>query len=74
MTSTTRKIYNDIFGQDVYSIKNIVEYKIKEVDDKIHELEKTKKLLQKVSNDVLSGNKVCCYDLETLGHLKRNKD
>jgi MerR family Zn(II)-responsive transcriptional regulator of zntA len=57
MTSTTRKIYNDIFGQDVDSIKNIVECKIKGVDDKIHELEKTKKLLQKVNNDVLSGNK-----------------
>jgi MerR family Zn(II)-responsive transcriptional regulator of zntA len=59
------KIYNDILGQDVDSIKNIVEYKIKEVDDKIYELEKTKKLLEKVNNDVLSGNKVCCYDLET---------
>jgi MerR family Zn(II)-responsive transcriptional regulator of zntA len=65
------KIYNDILGQDVDSIKNIVEYKIKEVDDKIHELEKTKKLLQKVSNDVLSGNKVCCYDLDD---LYKNKD
>ncbi|SMC28600.1 MerR family transcriptional regulator, Zn(II)-responsive regulator of zntA [Clostridium acidisoli DSM 12555] len=58
------KIYNEMLGKDIYSIKNIVKYKINEINIKIDELENTKKLLEKINDEVLSQNEVSCHDLD----------
>lgn len=63
------KIYDEILGGNVTSIKRIVESKINEINEKINELDKTKKLLQKVNDNVLSEKKECYKDIEA--YLKK---
>lgn len=58
------KIYNEILDGNKKNIKKIVESKIDDIDNKINELHKTKKLLQKVNEDILNHNKKCCDDIE----------
>lgn len=64
------KIYDEILDENMENIKAIVEYKISEIDSKINELEETKRLLQKVNNNILSQNRECCNDIDT--YLKNN--
>mgnify|MGYP003365658793 CR=1 FL=1 len=64
------KIYDEILEENMENIKAIVEYKISEIDNKINELEETKRLLQKVNDNILSQNKKCCNDIEI--YLKNN--
>lgn len=64
------KIYNETLCGDIGSIKRIVEIKINETNNKINDLEKTKKLLQKVNDNILSQNKEHCNDIEAF--LKNN--
>ncbi|MFT8312994.1 MAG: MerR family transcriptional regulator [Clostridium sp.] len=59
------KIYDEILEENMENIKAIVEYKISEIDNKINELEETKRLLQKVNDNILSQNRECCNDIET---------
>ena len=63
------KIYDEILGGNIDNIRFIVEYKISEIDNKINELEGTKRLLQKVNDNILSQNGECCNDIET--YLKK---
>jgi hypothetical protein len=63
------KIYPDIFGGNINSIKSIVEGKISEIDDKMAEPESTKNLMLKVKASLLSEVKGCGGDMEEL--LKR---
>ncbi|AGK96846.1 MerR family transcriptional regulator [Clostridium pasteurianum] len=64
------KIYDEILEQNIDNIKAIVEYKIREINNKINDLEATKKLLQKVNDNILSNNGECCTDMEI--YLKNN--
>lgn len=64
------KIYDEILEENMENIKAIVEYKISEIDNKINELEETKRLLQKVNDNILSQNKKCCNDIGI--YLKNN--
>ena len=59
------KIYNEILDGDKKNIKKVVESKIEDIDNKINELDKTKRLLQKVNEDILNHNKKCCNDIES---------
>lgn len=56
-------LYNDIYGKDIEGIKRVVESKIDELNRKMEEIEKTKKLLEKVKNDVLT-EKICYGSIE----------
>lgn len=53
------EVYEDILGGHVEGIKKIVEEKIKELQVKIDALSETKKLLEKVNDNVLSENREC---------------
>ncbi len=53
------EVYEDILGGHVEGIKIIVEEKIKELQVKIDALSETKKLLEKVNDNVLSENREC---------------
>lgn len=64
------KLYDEILCGDIEGIKRIVESKLDEIDYRLNELGKTKKLLQKVNNSILSQSKECCNDIETF--LKNN--
>jgi len=64
------KLYDEILCGDIEGIKRIVESKLDEIDYRLNELGKTKKLLQKVNNNILSQSKECCNDIETF--LKNN--
>lgn len=64
------KIYDEILEENMENIKAIVEYKISEIDNKINELEETKRLLQKVNDNILPQNRKCCNEIEI--YLKNN--
>lgn len=64
------KLYDEMLCGDIESIKGIVESKLYEIDYRINELEKRKKLLQKVNNNMLSKSKEYYNDIETF--LKNN--
>jgi len=53
------EVYEEILGGHVEGIKIIVEEKIKELQVKIDALSETKKLLEKVNDNVLSENREC---------------
>ena len=53
------EVYEDILGGHVEGIKIIIEEKIKELQVKIDALSETKKLLEKVNDNVLSENREC---------------
>lgn len=53
------EVYEDILGGHVEGIKKIVEEKIRELQHKIESLSETKKLLEKVNDNVLSENREC---------------
>ncbi|QLY81603.1 MerR family transcriptional regulator [Clostridium intestinale] len=53
------EVYEDILGGNIEGIKIIVEEKIKELQVKIDALSETKKLLEKVNDNVLSENREC---------------
>lgn len=53
------EVYEDILGGHVEGIKIIVEEKIRELQHKIESLSETKKLLEKVNDNVLSENREC---------------
>lgn len=53
------EVYEDILGGNIEGIKKIVEEKIKELQYKIDALSETKKLLEKVNDNVLSENREC---------------
>lgn len=53
------EVYEDILGGHIEGIKKIVEEKIKELQVKIDALSETKKLLEKVNDNVLSENREC---------------
>lgn len=53
------EVYEDILGGHVDGIKKIVEEKIRELQVKIDALSETKKLLEKVNDNVLSENREC---------------
>lgn len=59
-----KKIYDDMLGKDVDTIKSIVQKKIYEMNEKIMELEKVKMLLKRVNEDILCGDEITCHDLE----------
>ena len=56
---------NKILSGDIESTKCIVDNKIIEINNKINELEDTRKLLGKVNDNILSQNIECCDDMET---------
>jgi len=58
-------IHDEILCGDIKSIKGIVKNKINEINSKINELDQTKKLLEKVSKNILAQNIECCDDIET---------
>ncbi len=60
-----RTLYNEILDGDKKNIRKVVESKIDDIDNKINELVKTKRLLQKVNEDILNHNKKCCDDIES---------
>ena len=60
----SRLIHDEIICGDIESIKRIVESKLSELNRKIHELELTKELLEKVKGKLLSQNIECCNDIE----------
>lgn len=53
------EVYEDILGGHIEGIKKIVEEKIRELQHKIEALNETKKLLEKVNDNVLSENREC---------------
>ncbi|WP_315108054.1 MerR family transcriptional regulator [Clostridium intestinale] len=53
------EVYEDILGGHIDGIKKIVEEKIRELQHKIEALSETKKLLEKVNDNVLSENREC---------------
>ncbi|WP_326513506.1 MerR family transcriptional regulator [Clostridium intestinale] len=53
------EVYEDILGGHIEGIKKIVEEKIRELQHKIEALSETKKLLEKVNDNVLSENREC---------------
>ena len=53
------KIYDEILGGNINSIKKIVDGKINELEYKIEDLVNTKKLLEKINKDVLSEKREC---------------
>ena len=53
------EVYEDILGGHMEGIKKIVEEKIRELQHKIESLSETKKLLEKVNDNVLSENREC---------------
>ncbi len=63
-------IYPEIIGGDVESIGSIINSKINDIDNKISDLGSTKKLLQRINDNILSQNKKCYNDLEKF--LKNN--
>lgn len=62
-------IHDEILCGNIEDIKTIVESKTNEISAKINELEKTKKLLEKVKETILLKNIECCDDIET--YLKK---
>jgi DNA-binding transcriptional MerR regulator len=58
-------IHDEILCGNIEDIKRIVESKINEISVKVNELEKTKKLLEKVKETILSKNIECCDNIET---------
>jgi Predicted transcriptional regulators len=64
------KIYDEILGSDVESIKKIVKGKIYEIKREVEELNKTRRLLQKVNDNILSNKRENCDDIEI--YLKNN--
>jgi MerR family Zn(II)-responsive transcriptional regulator of zntA len=58
-------LYQDVIGENVNTIELIINKKIDEIDDKITNLENTKKLLQKVSTNLKSQNRKCYNDFES---------
>ena len=63
-------VYDDTMCENSDSIKRIVDIKINEINNKINDLENTRKLLQKVKENMLPQNKEFCYNIETF--LKNN--
>lgn len=59
------KIYDEIACGNNEGVKKIVEEKIIEITDKIKELDKTKKLLEKINDTVLSQRVDDCINLES---------
>ena len=60
---------NHILCGNIENTKSIVKNKINEINNKMNELNETRKLLQKVNNNILSQNIECCNDIET--YLKK---
>lgn len=58
-------VYDDTMCVNSESTKKIVDTKLNEINNKINELEITKKLLQKVKENMLPQNKEFCYNIET---------
>lgn len=52
-------IFNEIIGGDVKRISEIVNRKINEIENKVSELENTRKLLQRVNDNINSKKKEC---------------
>ncbi|WP_242825972.1 MerR family transcriptional regulator [Clostridium tunisiense] len=57
-------IHDEILCGNIEDIKTIVESKTNEISAKINELEKIKKLLEKVKETILLKNIECCDDIE----------
>ncbi|ADL52956.1 MerR family transcriptional regulator [Clostridium cellulovorans] len=57
-------MHDEILCGNIEDIKKIVESKINEVNEKINNLEETKKLLEKVKGTILSKNIEGCEDIE----------
>lgn len=53
------EVYEDMLGGNVEKIKEIVEDKIMELQHKIDNLTETKKLLEKINDNVLSEKREC---------------
>ncbi|WP_238881675.1 MerR family transcriptional regulator [Clostridium sp. YIM B02551] len=58
------KIYDEILGADVESIKKIVISKIYEINSIIKELDNTRRLLEKINDNILSSKRENCDDIE----------
>jgi DNA-binding transcriptional MerR regulator len=57
-------IHDEILCGDIKSIKKIVEDKVNEINNKINQLDATKRLLEKVKKNILDENIKCCDDIE----------
>lgn len=57
-------IHDEILCGDIKSIKKFVEDKVNEINDKINQLDATKRLLEKVKKNILDENIECCDDIE----------
>jgi Predicted transcriptional regulators len=57
-------IHDEILCGDIKSIKKIVEDKVNEINNKINQLDATKRLLEKVKKNILDENIKCCEDIE----------
>ena len=62
-------IHDEILCEDIKSIKKIVEDKVNEINNKINQLDATKRLLEKVKKNILNENIRCCDDIEN--YLKK---
>jgi len=62
-------IHDEILCGDIKSIKKIVEDKVNEINNKINQLDATKRLLEKVKKNMLDRNIKCCDDIEN--YLKK---
>ncbi|MDR3594043.1 MerR family transcriptional regulator [Clostridium sp.] len=62
-------IHDEIICGDIKSIKKIVEDKVNEINNKINQLDATKRLLEKVKKNILDENIKCCDDIEN--YLKK---
>ncbi len=52
-------IFSDVIGGDAKRIVEIVNYKIDEIENRISELDKTRELLQRVKDSVISQKREC---------------
>jgi MerR family Zn(II)-responsive transcriptional regulator of zntA len=57
-------IHDEIICEDIKSIRKIVEDKVNEINNKINQLDATKRLLEKVKKNILDENIKCCDDIE----------
>jgi DNA-binding transcriptional MerR regulator len=57
-------IHDEILCGDIKSIKKFVEDKVNEINNKINQLDATKRLLEKVKKNILDENIKCCDDIE----------